>query len=127
MYKAGECVFIVTNEDDYGNPQSHLFVIVFDVSSSSEETILIPMDTIYPDRWFDPTTQLNVGDHNFVTQPTFMNYDLGQVRTMDWIDHHCRRRQPPITQALLQRIRYGIEDSEFTPFDVDYEYRRRTN
>jgi hypothetical protein len=125
LYLAGECFFIDTNLDTNGFIQSHLFVNVFDVVDDDDETILIPIDTIYPDRFYDDTTILEIGDHDYVTRRSYMNYNLGQVRTKVWIDNHCRLREPLVTADIIQRIRYGIEDSEFTPFDVEAEYRKR--
>jgi len=118
-------VFIETNQYEDGSQKAHLFVVIFDAINDEDKTILIPFDKIPQTGYYDNTTTVLPEDqeHDFIAVPTYVNYNLGIVRDKRWIDTNGRRRNPSISQDLIQRIQYGIEDSENTPFDVYGEYR----
>jgi len=122
LYHAGDCVFIETNYYKDGIAQAHLFVVILDTREEDDQTILIPMDIIPARGFYDDTTILNVGDHDFIKEPTYMNYYYGRIRQKNWIDQNGIRREPPISDSLLQRISSGITRSDQTPNDVFDKY-----
>ncbi len=121
MYLAGDCIIIETNYYEDGSAKAHLFVVILDAKLDDDITILIPMDSI-PDRgWYDRTTVIEIGDHDFVKKPTYMNYNEGIYRSKSWIDSNGRKREPPVSSKLLKKISSGIKNSEHVPNDV-YEF-----
>ena len=72
-------------------------------------------------------TRLDIGEHDFVKVPTYMNYYQARVRNKRWIDENGRRREPPVGKPLLQRICDGITNTEHIQFDVydAYLFRKR--
>jgi len=122
LYLAGDCIIVETNFYEDGKQKAHLFVIILDAKTDNDKTILIPMDKI-PERGFhDPTTELNYGDHDFVVMPTYMNYHEGIIRNKKWIDGNGRKREPPVSEIIYQRICDGILKSCHTPPDVIETY-----
>lgn len=118
MYLAGDCIKIETNYYEDGRAKSHLFVVILDAKLDDDITILIPMDSIPERGWYDRTTILKRGDHDFVTKPTYMNYNEGIYRSKSWIDSNGKKREPPVSSEILQRISLGIKKSEHVPSDV---------
>jgi len=122
LYHAGDCIIIETNYYSNGIAKAHLFVVILDAGKEDDLTILIPVDTIPARGFYDDTTILNVGDHDFIKEPTYVNYYYGKIRQKNWIDQNGRRRDPPISNSLLQRISSGITRSDQTPNDVLDKY-----
>lgn len=127
MYTCGDCVLIETNYYEDGRPKAHLFVVILDAEHDEDTTILIPMDKIPQRGYFDPTTLLQKGDHDFVKFTSYMNYYEGRIRTKKWIDANHKSIQPKIRQDIFHRICDGIITSEQTPNDVydTYLFRKK--
>jgi hypothetical protein len=127
LYTCGDCILIETNQYEDGRPKAHLFVVILDTKHDEDTTILIPMDTIPQRGFYDPTTLLQAGDHDFVILPTYMNYYEGRIRTQKWIDANHKGRLPKIRQDIFRRICDGIAASDHTLNDVydAYLFRKR--
>jgi hypothetical protein len=127
LYTCGDCILIETGFYEDGSPKAHLFVVILDAEHDQDTTILIPMDTIPPHGYYDSTTLLQKGDHDFVKLPTYMNYYEGRIRTKKWIDANHKGMRPKIRQDVLGRICNGISASDQTPNDVyeTYLFRKK--
>jgi len=121
MYRAGDCIFIDTNYYKDGTTKAHLFVVILDAELESDKTILVPMSTILDAGWYDCTTVLKDGDHEFVSKPTFIDYREANIKTKSWMDKNGRKDLSPVSPDLLQIIADGIKKSEHVPNDV-YEH-----
>jgi len=121
MYNAGECIIIETDYYEDGSSRAHLFVVILDAREDDDITLLVPMDSIPERGWYDSTTIIEVGEHDFSKKPTYMNYNEGIYRNKIWIDRNGKRRPPPVSGELLKRISLGIRNSEHVPGDV-YEF-----
>lgn len=117
MYSAGDCIIIETDHYPDGLRRAHLFVVIHDAKQTSDNTILIPMCTIQRG-YNDLTTVLDPGDHDFVKKPSYMKYSSSRIKTKAWIDSNGRKREPPVGEDLLLRIRRGICASDQTPKDI---------
>ncbi len=118
MYSAGECVRIETNFYEDGNKKAHLFVVILDAKEDDDVTILIPMCSIPERGFYDPTTELKVGEHDYVKVPTYMNYNDGWIRNKKWIDANGKKRPPPVDTATFKRVCDGMTKTEHIRNDV---------
>lgn len=118
MYRAGDCIFIETNYYQDGRSKAHLFVVLLDAFSSNDETIIVPIDKIPKKGFYDKTTILNIGDHDFIKEQSYINYNQGVIRKKAWLDNNARKRQPPFSDEIVKRICSGIQKSAHTPYDV---------
>src|SRR5205807_1653002 len=62
---------------------------------------------------------LQVGDHPFIAHPSVIAYGYSRIRTVEDIENAIRtgsaKQREPVSEALLQRIRSGLAESDFTP------------
>ncbi|MFZ2097755.1 MAG: hypothetical protein WAV05_14080 [Anaerolineales bacterium] len=86
MYSAGECVIIETNQYEDGSPKAHLFVVILETHKKKDKTIIIPLCTIPENRYFDDTVVIRPGDHDFVTEPTYVDYYEARIVTEEQLD-----------------------------------------
>lgn len=123
MYSAGDCILIITRINRDGSSEAHLFVVIFDTNKTTDKTILIPLCSIHPRRYYDKTVVINPGDHDFVKAPTFLDYSSAIVKTSAKLDEmiikgEARRRQPPLNKALTQRVREGTMKTDDIPYFI---------
>lgn len=127
MYSAGDCILFETDQYKDGTSKAHLFVVILDAEKDDDVTLIIPMNTI-PDRGFyDTTTEISVNEHEFVKQPTYMNYNLSMIIYKGGLDRliarkEARRKDPPVSRDLLKKISSGISKSDHAPSDVQEVY-----
>lgn len=127
MYSPCDCIIIETNVYRDGSQKAHLFVVILEVVNDTDRTILFPIDTIYEDAYYDQTTPLAPGDHDFVKNPSYIDYSWGRIETKATLDKMisdkvARRRNPPVDQELFERICDGIRKSNHTPMGVIDRY-----
>lgn len=90
----------------------HLFVTVFDIKiiDGRQKALLVPFESQYSK--CDKTCLLNVGEHEFIKNPTFIGYKHCRI---DDVDHliHCidngafKINYAPASADLLLKIRAG--------------------
>jgi len=121
MLGAGDCFLLETNRDRDGTIISHLFVIVINPEEFTKNTIVVPVDTL-TSRKQDQTTTLNLGDHEFIKKPSFINYNRARIMTVTFIDQMIRdgkaKSKEPIKTEVLIKIRDGLRKSDHTPQEV---------
>jgi len=110
---AGECfVFCDSIPDD------HLWVVISDPQANpTDPVVIVNLTTYRSDK--DCTCILEPGDHAFVRHRTVVHYGgayavptgrLDEMRSLGELEP-----QPPLSPALLGRVRDGAGRSEFTP------------
>lgn len=126
MYSPGECIIIETDEK---TGDAHLFVVVLEANQDTDQTILLPLCTIRPGRFYDKTVELSPGEggHDFIKDPTYVDYYDGRIETKAKIDEMivlgtARRRKPNFDDNTCQKIFGGIQKSKHTPFIVSSYY-----
>lgn len=122
MYLPGECIIIETNRGKDGTI-SHLFIVVIPVENDGDKTILLPLCRIKPNRYYDKTVTLGAGDHDFVKEPTYIDFSLAKIETKASLDEaisigKARKRTPGFGEDLAQKVFNGIQKSPHTPFIV---------
>ena len=127
MYSAGDCIHIQTNHYPNGIPKFHLFVVILDAKNEDSKTILIPICSIEPGVYFDNTTVLEVGDHNFIKQSSFADYYYALLLSTKIIDQmisedKARKISKGVDIIILEKIKSGVMKSEHTKIGVQEFY-----
>jgi hypothetical protein len=99
---------------DNGVP--HLFVIIWgpgDIPPHDTDVFMLAcFDTIKPNLPHDPACELKVGDHRFITDPTYVNYRKIRCDKGNHIDAQVASGvwppRTPASQPLLFAMRTGI-------------------
>lgn len=107
------------------NPDSkHLFVILNDACPQSQHA-LVSISTIRLGQYHDPSCIIDVGEHEFVREKSFVKYQMARLEKSDHLIKCVAgwtfTEKPPVSETLLVRIIAGVELSDFTPkFVQDY-------
>jgi hypothetical protein len=89
----------------------HLYVVITP-RCLRDHHLIVSVSSIKQGRYYDPTCELEVGRHSFVTRPSFVHY--GSARTVDaphltaCVDGGSFRLREPILDDWLQRICDGL-------------------
>lgn len=102
------------------NDKEHLYVVLNDPTDRSLIVAAVNLNTAFVGA--DTTTLLEPGDHPFVRRETYVNYAratlLPAQTVAALIEAGTFRRMPPCSPVLLERVRLGLFESEFTPNKV---------
>ncbi len=122
----GDCILIETNHDGGGRIVSHLFVIILECEDHTRNTIIVNVQSIRGNK-YDKTVILSPGDHPFIQHPSYINYSLAQIVSLDDLEQKLNNRTAkvisPISSAIFQKICDGILRSRFTPEEVKDLYQ----
>jgi hypothetical protein len=117
---AGDCFWVETNNQD-GVLIGHLFVLLLDPEKYTQNTIIIPVDTLRSDKQ-DKTTILDPGDHDFITARSFLNYSRAKIYSIKNIEQMIKdgkaKLKPPMKSEILCKIIDGLRKSDHTPQEV---------
>ena len=106
------------NEDNF-----HLWVVL--TSPNEGEVVTVCLVTAHKrSEWL---VVLYKGDHPFIQHESVIAYRFSQIRLVEDIQELLRsgavKPRDPVSLELLQRIRAGLLDSDFTPNGVRAYYR----
>lgn len=119
MYTPGKGKSLLVPSGSYSDPdKNHLFVTLTDQCSRGQH-LLVPICSIIPGRYHDPTCEIGAGEHEFITAASYVEYRFGTLRRSELITkcvagwtYHQRSDVEP---ALLQRICDGVAMSDQAP------------
>jgi hypothetical protein len=98
----------------------HLWVIISDPRTDPKNVLFVSLTT-YAD-YKEDVCLIQVGDHPWVRHLTCVAYDFAKVTTFDALyalkDKGLLELQPPVSEALLKRIRQAAMAS--TRLKIDY-------
>ena len=81
--------------------------------------LLVNVTTIRPGIPYDPACELNVGDHRFVRQPSYIVYRRARFETVDHVEKMLNagawRLDQRAEPELLMRIQNGLQKSNQVP------------
>lgn len=119
--KAGNCYLVETNRDSAGYINSHLLVVLLDPEERTNETIIVPVDTLRSPK-HDTTTILEPGIHEFITKRSYINYRFAKVRSISFIENLQKEKKAKIKDSLdtkvVDKIVEGLRKSDYTPEEV---------
>ncbi len=93
----------------------------------SESVLLVTISSIRGSRSDDLACRLDVGEHAFITRPSYAAYRRARVRDAAYLRRREERGlidpQAPVAAEILDRICAGLEKSPRTPDDMIAFYR----
>ncbi len=94
---------------------SHLWMVLSDPALNANQVLIVSLTTWGKDD--DPACVLNVGDHPFVRQKSFIKYTHAKVVTDQQLEEFRARGQiqvqAPLSADVLKRVRDGAAESRF--------------
>ncbi len=110
--KAGDTFFVQQVGKLY---DSHLWIVLSDPALDANQVLIVSLTTW--DKDDDPACVLNIGDHPFVRQKSFIKYSHAKVVTNQQLDEVRARGQihvqAPLSANVLKRARDGAAESRF--------------
>ena len=105
---------------------THLHIALTDLLSvpgyPSESLLLVTISSVRGGPSDDLTCELSVGEHPFITRPSYAAYRRARVRDAAYLRRRAERGlidpQAPIAAGILDRICAGLEKSPRTPGDM---------
>ena len=109
----------------------HLHIALTDLLSvpgyPAESLLLVTISSIRGSRSDDLACKLDVGEHDFITRPSYTAYRRARVRDAAYLRRREERGlivpQSPVAAEILDRICAGLEQSPRTPEDMIAFYR----
>ena len=117
----GATLLIPSGPDDDPD-RMHLFVVLTnpydDTGDGVQRVLLVSLSTVYDDKYHDPACVLEAGDHRFVKNKSFVVYAKARIEEANKLTEGVRKSllQPHerVSEAVLVKIRQGLESSEHT-------------
>ena len=121
MLKAGASFLIPSGPGDF----LHLFVVCSEEQAPPDMRILVPISSKKPGVYFDPACEIIAEEHEFVTRDSFVHYRHIQQRSsskiVSCLENGSYIPKPDVSEELLERIRCGINLSDFVePWVMDF-------
>jgi hypothetical protein len=105
----------------------HLHVVLSEADGDGFH-LVASITTIYPDMKYDNTCELQAGEHEFITHPSYVLYRHADTARGSHIEAMVNggvyKEKSDCTDALLKKILAGIEKSAFTRGYVLAYYRK---
>jgi len=96
----------------------HLYAILTDASNDPCH-LLVNFTTIKGGVFYDPTCIVKAGEHAFIKQDSYVEYRRATImhsaHIVKCVEGWTFKPQDTLSQALIDRICDGVEDSKFTP------------
>jgi len=110
-------------------PSDHLHVIVTN-SCENKQHLLLSVTSIKTDMHYDPTCVLAPGDHPFIKHPSFVFYSKADQKASAHITRMVELcyfvPKDDVSEELINKIRDGIQVSEFSPpWAISYYLRNK--
>ena len=101
-----------------GPAGDHLFVITTDACRDGRH-LLVNLSTIRPGTFHDTTCELQIGEHPFVTAPSYVVYRGAMIQPAErlsrMVDGWVYKAHQDATEQLTARMLAGVGASKFTP------------
>jgi hypothetical protein len=111
--------------------KKHLFIVMTPPTGPLNEVLLFSVSTYTKSNKQDSACLLDVGDHPFITRPSYIYYRTARIERLshlsDALDTGYFTRKEPISEDVFHRIVDGMYRSKaIRPLPIDfYEYAQR--
>lgn len=126
MCEAGDCFWIESNTRKDGRIQGHLFIVALALENGEKKLIVVNIDRIGNKTKYDKTTILHKGDHEFITQNSFVNYRFAYIvpiqKLKEMIAQKIATARGKIKSDVRHQICSGILISGHTKYEVREAY-----
>lgn len=114
FYPFRRATLLVPSGPAHDPERKHLFIILTD-RCPEEDTVLMVDVCRIKDAYHDSTCTLNVGDHEFIRQPSFVNYRRARIEAANALIIGVERQvmvpKGTIAEDIFARICYGLLQS----------------
>jgi hypothetical protein len=101
----------------------HLWIVITPPSEGEVVTVSVTTALKRSNR----LVVLNAGDHPFIRHESVVAYNYSKIRLVSdiqlLISTHSAKRREPVSPELLEKVRAGLVDSDFTPNGVRAYYK----
>lgn len=98
-----------------GEDQRHLHILLTDKCVAGRH-LAIPVRTVYPGEYYDPTCLLREGDHQFITHITWVSYHQAffpsSLSLLQQFENFTYIIKASASEELLNRVSAGIFSSK---------------
>lgn len=113
--KAGDCFLAETGPIRGGAIVHHLFILLLDPELNTGNTVTVPCCSIRTPK-YDSACTLRPGEHDFIKDPSFVDYKFADIESVDDIDAKIQsgdaKVKDAVTPELLERIQQGLTASK---------------
>lgn len=113
--------FMIDDEDE---TKEHLHVVLTEPTFEGE---LVTVSICTRHRWSEALVPLEIGDHPFITRPSFASYRHARIRKCEAIANALRngsaRPKEPVSKQLLNRLQAALLESDFIANEVRAFFR----
>ncbi|WP_146172497.1 hypothetical protein [Mesorhizobium helmanticense] len=100
-----------------GEDGKHLYAILTNPCQNAS-CLLVTVTSIKEGRFFDPACRIEPGEHEFITKPSYVEYRMSRILRCEQItkcvDGWYFTPKPAVSDDLINRMRQGVVDSNFT-------------
>jgi hypothetical protein len=118
MLECGD-TFLTGDDEDEGY---HLWIVL--TPPSEGEVVTVSVTTLR--KRSEKLVVLQAQDHPFIEHPSVIAYTYSRIRTVQDIEaalaNGTAKRREPASRELLEKVRAGLVDSDFTPNGVRHFY-----
>lgn len=98
--------------------KKHLYVILTN-SCPKGQHLLVPVCSIVPRRYHDPSCEIEPGEHEFINHKSYVEYrfcsNMNSEHITTCVDGWVYNARPDMGPALLERVCDGVEASTEIP------------
>ena len=111
--------------------KNHLFITLTNKCPDGQH-LLISICSVVPGRFHDPACEIAIGEHEFITDQSYVEYRFPLIRhgtlICKCVDGWVYRKKADLEAAIFDRVCRGVEVSEFLPkWALDYFLLWRDN
>jgi hypothetical protein len=126
MCEVGDCFWVESNTRKDGRIEGHLFIVALAFEDGEKKLIIVNIDKIGNKTKYDKTTILHKGDHEFITQDSFVNYRFAYIVPFEKFKELIAQRialgRGKIRGEVIPQICSGILTSKGTKYEVREAY-----
>ena len=90
--------------------------------------LLVPVNSVRPGSFRDPSCLLYLGDHPFIWVDSFINYQFARIESAGKIEKAVNatlfEARDPVSSDVYAQVRYGIEQSNFVAQRIKTFYQQ---
>ena len=108
----------------------HLFILLTDPVGEAQEVLLVNISSVKANMPHDPTCHLFLGDHEFVTQQSYVVYSRAEIwpasKLVRGVESGLFAPKGTLSTEIMARVCAGLENSRHTKPRVLEFYRAAT-
>jgi hypothetical protein len=103
--------------------RKHLFIVLTDPAAvldfAAKQSLLVGVESIYPDAPHDPACELHAGDHDFIRHKSYVAYAHARIEPSQKLVNAVKEGllipKALLVEDIFARVCLGLMESRFTP------------